>query len=55
MVRHTAEQVYQVDLRLEEITPPIWRRILISDQITLANLHHLVQVVMGWEHSHLYQ
>ncbi len=26
-----------------------------SDQITLAALHYLLQVVMGWEHSHLYQ
>jgi len=27
----------------------------VSDQITLAALHHLLQVVMGWEHSHLHQ
>ena len=56
MARRTSpERVYQLDIRLAGIDPPIWRRILVSDQITLAALHHLLQVVMGWEHSHLYQ
>lgn len=52
MARRTSmERVYQLDIRLTRIDPPIWRRILVSDQITLAALHHLLQVVMGWEHS----
>ena len=56
MTRRTStECVYQLDIRLTRIEPPIWRRILVSDQITLAALHHLLQVVMGWEHSHLHQ
>jgi Plasmid pRiA4b ORF-3-like protein len=53
--RRSIEQVYQLDVRLAYIDPPIWRRILVSDQILLPGLHHLLQVVMGWEHSHLYQ
>ena len=56
MTRRTStERVYQLDIRLTRIEPPIWRRIVVSDQITLAALHHLLQVVMGWEHSHLHQ
>src|SRR3989442_11028974 len=56
MARRTSpERVYQLDIRLAYIAPPIWRRILVSDQITLAALHHLLQVVLGWEHSHLHQ
>lgn len=53
--RRSIEQVYQLDVRLAYIDPPIWRRILVSDQILLPGLHHMLQVVMGWEHSHLYQ
>src|SRR5205807_9356257 len=53
--RPSIERVYQLDIRLERIEPPIWRRIVVSDQITLASLHHLLQVVMEWEHSHLHQ
>jgi len=40
MARRTSpERVYQLDIRLAHIDPPIWRRILVSDQITLAALH----------------
>ena len=53
--RRSVEQVYQLDVRLAYVDPPIWRRILVSDQILLPGLHHMLQVVMGWEHSHLYQ
>ena len=53
--RRSIEQVYQLDIRLEFIDPPIWRRLLVSDKILLPGLHHLLQVAMGWEHSHLYQ
>ncbi len=35
--------------------PPIWRRIVVSGQITLFGLHQMLQVVMGWENSHLHQ
>ncbi len=52
--RPTTERVYELDIRLIGIEPPIWRRITVSDQITLASLHHVLQVVMGWEHSHLH-
>src|SRR6266568_2270085 len=53
--RISPERVYQLDIRLAHIDPPIWRRTLVSDQITLAALHHLLQVVLGWERSHLHQ
>lgn len=53
--RPTTERVYQLDIRLIGIEPPVWRRITVSDQITLASLHYILQVVMGWEHSHLHQ
>lgn len=53
--RPTMERIYDLDIRLINIEPPIWRRFTVSDQITLASLHHVLQVVMGWEHSHLHQ
>mgnify|MGYP001282619752 CR=1 FL=1 len=56
MARHASiERVYDLDIRLIDIEPPIWRRFTVSDQITLAALDHVLQVVMGWEHSHLHQ
>ncbi|MGB8344993.1 MAG: plasmid pRiA4b ORF-3 family protein [Ktedonobacteraceae bacterium] len=53
--RPTTERVYELDIRLIDIEPPIWWQITVSDQITLAVLHHVLQVVMGWEYSHLHQ
>src|SRR5436190_17608659 len=47
--------VYQLQIQLAYINPPIWRRIVVSGQITLFGLDQMLQVVMGWENSHLHQ
>jgi Plasmid pRiA4b ORF-3-like protein len=47
--------VYQLHVRLAYIEPPIWRRIVVSGQISLFRLHRMLQVVMGWENYHLHQ
>jgi len=47
--------IYQIKVTLQHIRPPIWRRILVAGETTLANLHHILQTVMGWEDSHLHQ
>ena len=47
--------IYQLRITLQWIDPPIWRRILVPGDITLAKLHHVIQTVMGWENLHLHQ
>lgn len=54
MASRSPEMIYQLDVRLAFIEPPIRRRILVPGSVTLRDLHHILQVVMGWEHSHLY-
>jgi hypothetical protein len=49
-----AGAVYQFKVTLKESHPPIWRRIQVRD-CTLGELHEVLQVVMGWEDSHLHQ
>jgi Plasmid pRiA4b ORF-3-like protein len=34
--------------------PPIWRRLLVSDTITLERLHTVIQVAFGWTDTHLH-
>ncbi len=55
MANLSNELVYQLHIQLAYIEPPIWRRIVVSGQITLFALHQMLQVVMGWENSHLHQ
>jgi len=45
----------RVDLHPSDIEPPIWRRIEISANATLLELHWAVQSLFGWENSHLHE
>ena len=48
------DNVLQLKITLVELKPPIWRRILVPELLTLANLHVVIQTVMGWTNSHLH-
>ena len=50
-----ARQAYQLHVQLQNIYPPIWRRIVVTDTTTLAQLHWIIQLTMGWTNSHLHQ
>jgi hypothetical protein len=47
-------RVLQLRLSVKDIKPEIWRRLLVSSDITLARLHSILQIVMGWRDNHLY-
>jgi hypothetical protein len=44
--------IYQIKITLKGIRPPIWRRVLVRDDINLYTFHRIIQVAMGWEGSH---
>lgn len=44
----------QLRIVLLHAKPPIWRRVLVAPSMYLDTLHYLIQVVMGWEDSHLH-
>jgi len=46
--------VYQLHIRLEDIDPPVWRRVLVPGGIRLSKLHDIFQTTMGWTDSHLH-
>jgi len=48
-------RIYQIKVTLDESKPPLWRRILVPGDITLAKFHYILQVAMGWTDSHLHQ
>jgi hypothetical protein len=44
--------LYQLKVTLRDIQPPIWRRVQVWEDTTLAQLHTILQIVMGWEDCH---
>ena len=46
--------IYQLKVTLSDSEPPIWRRLVVDGQISLGDLHSVIQLVMGWTDSHLH-
>ena len=51
----SSTEIYQIKVTLLRTAPPIWRRLLVPSDITLADLHDLLQLAMGWTDSHLHE
>lgn len=47
------EALYQFKIHLKDISPMIWRRFQVRSDTTIAELHYLVQLIMGWQDTHL--
>lgn len=45
---------YQLKIALQNVRPPIWRRVLVPDTIRMDALHTVIQITMGWTDSHLH-
>lgn len=48
-------KIYRIKITLGDIAPPIWRRVEVKDDITLDELHDIIQTAMGWDDYHLHQ
>src|SRR3972149_5018079 len=46
--------LYELEVVMKHIEPPVWRTIQIPESATLHRLHQVLQVAMGWTNSHLY-
>ncbi|MFC0448970.1 plasmid pRiA4b ORF-3 family protein [Rhodococcus jostii] len=53
--RRSQPVTYQVRVDLDDAKPPIWRRLLLSSELMLDELHAVLQQAMGWTDSHLHQ
>lgn len=47
--------IYQLEITLQHIKPPVWRRVQVAGKTRLDALHDIIQDVMGWEDCHLHQ
>src|SRR5579871_3052348 len=46
--------VYVLHVQLEDIEPPIWRRIEVREETRLPQLSRILEAAMGWEGYHLH-
>lgn len=49
------DDIIQLKITLQWTKPPIWRRVLVDRKTTFVELHHIIQIAMGWENCHLYE
>lgn len=45
---------YLLKVQLLDIQPAIWRSFTVPSNVTLGDLHHLLQFIMGWMDGHLH-
>lgn len=50
----TAKNTVELKIELEFIEPLIWRRVAVPDSYSLGDLHHVIQIAMGWHNCHLH-
>ena len=48
-------QIYQIKVSLLHTRPPIWRRLLVPANISLAALHAVLQIAFDWQDCHLHE
>ena len=46
---------YQLKITIKGSKPPIWRRVIVPDQITFRDLDDIIEEVFGWMHSHMFE
>ena len=49
------QEIYQIKVTLLGTDPPIWRRLLVPADLTLEQLHDVLQLAMGWEDCHMHE
>jgi len=55
MAKRGTEMSYELKVTLREVRPAIWRRVRVAGSLTLRDLHHVLQVALGWTDSHLHE
>ncbi len=47
--------LHQLKISLKWSRPAIWRRVVVPADMTLDQLHDVIQIAMGWTNSHLHE
>jgi hypothetical protein len=47
-------RIFQLRVSLVDVTPPVWRRVLVPGGYTLDRVHRVFQCALGWQNCHLH-
>lgn len=48
-------EVIQLTISIQKSAPLIYRTVLVKKETTFFELHHIIQIVMGWQNYHLFE
>src|ERR1700737_2930829 len=48
-------EIYQLHILLLQISPPVWRRLHVRSDSSIATLHDLLQIAFDWSDFHLHR
>ena len=48
-------EIIQLKISIQKSDPLIYRTVLIEKETTFLELHHIIQVAMGWQNYHLFE
>ena len=48
-----SDSIYQFKIHLVDFSPQIWRRFQVRSSTNIAELHYVIQLIMGWSDTHL--
>lgn len=48
-------KIYQLKIHLLDVSPMVWRRLLVKSTTSISTLHGIIQIAMGWENWHLHR
>ena len=49
------KDIIQMRISLQDSNPEIWRVIQVAENTTFFELHHIIQITMGWQNYHLFE
>jgi hypothetical protein len=51
----TEPPIYLLHIWIRQISPMIWRRVLVRSESSLAHLHDIIQILFDWTDDHLHR
>ncbi|MBN8687238.1 MAG: plasmid pRiA4b ORF-3 family protein [Chitinophagales bacterium] len=49
------KDIIRLNISLNDSAPLIWRELAVNSDISFAELHHTIQIAMGWKNYHLFE